>query len=218
MLYFNCLQFMTVCPHCYPLFYGTNHSELKVKLNMMRYQPPPPFHSDMSRSGHCGIVSNPQRPQPHIFPSVGDAHYLCSPHHCSDGLCRDNNTPFNLLNDYNCKKTTTSAATVPALILISGQIFVLVRHKCQQFVVLFTSHIYEQHCYLYRYDPCFTGTPSCSKTPVMNLPTRLMNLYFRAMRPPVFCHGVYSEAVKGGRRGGSICPKVRRTLQHPNVK
>lgn len=35
--YFNCPYFMTVCPHCYPLFYGTNRSELKVKLGMMRY-------------------------------------------------------------------------------------------------------------------------------------------------------------------------------------
>ncbi len=92
----------------------------------------------MSRSGHCGIVSNPQRPQPHIFPSVGHARYLCSPHHCSDGLCRDNNTPFNLLNDYSCKKTTAFASTVTALIFISGLVFMLL-----QFVVLFTSQIYD---------------------------------------------------------------------------
>lgn len=59
------------------------------------------------------------------LPSVGDAHYLCSPHHCSDGLCRDNNTPFNLLNDYNCKKKTTAFAnTVAAWILFSGYIFI----------------------------------------------------------------------------------------------
>lgn len=35
--YFNCPYFTTVCPHCYPLFYDTNRSELKVKLGMMRY-------------------------------------------------------------------------------------------------------------------------------------------------------------------------------------
>lgn len=77
----------------------------------------------------------------------------------------------------------------------------------KQFVVLCTSHIYEQHGYLYRHGPCFIGTPSCSKTPMMNLPTCLMNLYLRAMRPPVFCHGVYSEAAIGGRRGDPFVPR-----------
>ncbi|KAA8581450.1 hypothetical protein FQN60_003031 [Etheostoma spectabile] len=49
--------------------------------------------------------------------------------------------------------------------------------------------------------------PSCSKPSMMNLPNCLMNLYFRAMRPPVFCNGVYSEVAKGGRRGDPFVPR-----------
>ncbi|CAB1416723.1 unnamed protein product [Pleuronectes platessa] len=41
---------------------------------------------------------------------------------------------------------------------------------------------------------------------MMNLPTRLMNLYLRAMRPPVSRPGVYSESAKGGRRGDPFVP------------
>lgn len=78
---------------------------------------------------------------------------------------------------------------------------------CKLFIELFTSQICEQHGYLYGHYTCSIGAPSCCKTPMMNLPTRLMNLYFRAMRPPVFCHGVYSEAAKGGRRGDPFVPR-----------
>ncbi|TNN83772.1 hypothetical protein EYF80_005948 [Liparis tanakae] len=48
--------------------------------------------------------------------------------------------------------------------------------------------------------------------PMTNLPTCLMNLYFRAMRPPVFCRGVYSEAANGGRRADLFVPSSQ-TLQ-----
>lgn len=93
----------------------------------------------MSRSGHCGIVSNPQRPQPHIFLLLGDARYLCSPHQSSDGLCRDNNTPFNLLNDYNCKKTT--AFSLPPSLLwfqarVGSQLFCLRREHVSDMIFI----------------------------------------------------------------------------------
>lgn len=70
---------------------------------------------------HVKVRSLWDCPQPpaasatHLLLSVGDTRYLCSPHHCSDGLCRDNNTPFNLLNDYNCENTTASPREVPVL-------------------------------------------------------------------------------------------------------
>ncbi|XP_056286376.1 uncharacterized protein LOC130203938 [Pseudoliparis swirei] len=56
-------------------------------------------------------------------------------------------------------------------------------------------------------DPTRCYRPQGLHPPMMNLPTCLMNLYFRAMRPPVFCHGVYSEAAKGGRRGDLFVPR-----------
>lgn len=83
------------------------------------------------------------------LPSVGDAHYLCSPHHCSDGLCRDNNNRFNLLNDYNCKKTTAFVASATVWILdvhfslsqVVGLLLFL-HHRCVSNVGIHTNMVH----------------------------------------------------------------------------
>lgn len=72
---------------------------------------------------------------------------------------------------------------------------------------LFTSQIRRHQVCSCRYRPCSIGSPACSRTAVMNRPTCLMNLYFRAMRPPAFCHSVYSEAANGGRRADPFVPR-----------
>lgn len=76
------------------------------------------------------------------------------------------------------------------------------------FVLSITSSLLYYTCerqrYLYRHGQCFIGTPSCSKTPMMNQPTCLMNLYLRL---PVSCHSVYSKAAKEGRRGDPFVPR-----------
>lgn len=131
------------------------------------------------------------------LPSVGDAHYLCSPHHCSDGLCRDNNSPFNLLNNYNCKKTTAFVASVNVWIF---DIWLDVHFR------LVTSGSSLLYCLHHRWVLIQAWTMFIG-APMVKIPTCLMNLYSRAMRPPVFFHCVYSEAANGGKRGDPFVPR-----------
>lgn len=113
---------MIVCPYCCPLFYGrpplcaqsqTQYDEVLASATILLRRVKVRSLWDCLRPPH------PHPPKRRCLPSVGDAHHLCSPHHCSDGLCRDNNSPFNLLNDHNREETTALVCSVSDHICIA---------------------------------------------------------------------------------------------------
>lgn len=139
-----------------------------------------------------GLSPTPPAAAATHLPPVGDTHYLCSPHHCSDGLCRDNNTPFNLLNDYNCKKTTAFAAT-------GGFHF-----QCTS-----ATRVFIQTCSLFCRDSLLP----------YDEPTHLRDeLVLQSNETSSFLPQCLLWGCQQKKARGSICPKVRYTLQYPDVK
>lgn len=127
-------------------------------------------------------------------PSVGDAHYLCSPHHCSDGLCRHNNTSFSLVNDYSCRKTTAFPVGFDLRLDFYFKSRVKWILKVFTWLGVYTGAMFDWISHL--------------------LQVSIDELELWSYEPPVFflpCRLKVSEEL-------CICPKVSHTLQYPSVK